>query len=128
MPPVVKSLEEILQENRITAHHLSPAIRANIPLTARLPYIAPRQRDENEEPSDPEKEIIEYLKSQGINHEREKAIVVVEEDGMIHVRYADFYFPELDLYIEYNGMEWDEERKKDYKKKNIVYKKNGIRT
>ena len=120
-----QTLEEILKENTITEKHLSPFVEEKYSLSDVVPYVRPWPRDPNAEPSGPEKDFIAYFKKEGIKYEREYALVL-DEDGEIHVRYADFYLPEYDLYLEYNGMESRPEDAKRYADKKKSYERNNI--
>lgn len=62
-----------------------------------------------------------------ISYEQEKQILRLKGDTK-SFRVADFYLPDYDCYIEFLG-NWDtnEEHKKRYRHKKIIYEKNNIK-
>lgn len=81
---------------------------------------------ENHSETTGERSIKAELTKLGLKFIQEKAILGLKGDTK-HYRVADFYLPDYDVYIEFFG-NWNtnEEHKKRYRHKRIVYQKNNI--
>ena len=120
-----RTLESILNDNKLSKEHLSPYVKDRYALSSQVSYVVTGGPRTEESPG--EEKIRKYLESKGIVHEQERPVVVAEDKGEIHIRYADFFLPKYNLHVEYNGMEGNPEDDKRYERKNKVYEKNGIR-
>ena len=79
------------------------------------------------EKSDGEAAVEAALKRMNIRYEPEYEIRKLKGDT-VAFRRADFYLPDYDIFLEYfGGWEKDENEKRRYRHKRIVYEKNKIR-
>ena len=76
------------------------------------------------QPSEGEEFVMDFLKELGIKFISEYKITDLKGDNK-HYRYADFFLPRYDAYIEFYGL-WNKNVKDDdYKFKKEVYRNNG---
>ncbi len=128
--PRYKKLEDILREHHINEDHLSPYVRLSYFLSSVVPYV-PYPKTENgksQKCKTPGEEKIEsFLKERGIDVKYEWKLVIKDEDEVIRVLRPDFYLPDYNLVIEFNGMEGKPGQDKRYHEKNVNYDRNGVR-
>lgn len=126
---VKKPLEGILEENGLSRAHLSPHVARHYQLSSLVNYVQPIDSPKPKVKggmSEAEKKIRDYFERNGIAYEYERKLVV-EEDDKIHIRSPDFYLPKYGLYIEYNGMEGNDEDDRRYEKKMAFYENNEVK-
>lgn len=71
-----------------------------------------------------EKILDDFLYDNGFSHAYEKDYLTKDDNQDFLT--PDFYLPEIDIYIEYEGMERDSKKKEYTLLKNEIYKKEGI--
>ena len=125
------SLEEMVQNEDLTTDNLSPRVRNLYWLNKyKLIFYVRHERGEGEkrkgtEPTPGEKKIMQFLAEKRIRYVYEPKYATIERGGNIHIRYPDFYLPDFDMVIEYDGSK-KASAKKRYAEKKRAYLGNDV--
>jgi hypothetical protein len=125
------SLEEMVCNESMTTDNLSPRVRNLYELNKRkIIFYVRHERKEGEKvkgtsKTPDEQKISRFLIEKRVRFVYEPKYATIEGGGNIHIRYPDFYLPEFDLVIEYDGSKKDSARKR-YAQKKRAYLGNDV--
>ncbi len=125
------SLEEMLCNENMTTDNLSPRVRNLYWLNKhKIVFYVRHERREGEkqkgtEPTPGEGKIMQFLAEKRIRYVYEPKYATIEGGGNIHIRYPDFYLPEFDMVLEYDGSRKAGAQKR-YAQKKKAYEGNDV--